>query len=235
MTPIAKLDVMSLFGTCQAGLAQRKITIDETSDFDDAEERMIAIGKSSFTPMLSSHFNDLSKDQAVWLILQKDGQDVGGVAARHDVLWSETLTEFWERSYRRFYKGSGELNASRNCDEINGDVVYMGEFFIAKHMRGSRNLLSLYTHLLFAYCALRWQPDWLYAFVRAEDVRRGYASECGFTRQYPGAHTWKKRPAGRAEGEYLVALPADDLARMAQFFRMRPSCLLGLDSLKSVE
>ncbi|WP_143152698.1 hypothetical protein [Marivita hallyeonensis] len=226
---------MTLFSMCQAGLAERGISIDETSDFGAAEARMTAIGKTSFTPMLSSEFNDLSKDRAVWLILQRDGTDIGGVAARLDTLWTERLTEFWARSYRRLYDGSGVLDGSRNCDEITGDVVYMGEFFIAKSARGSRNLLSLYTHLLFAYCALRWQPDWLYAFVRADDVRLGYASEYGFTRQYPGAHTWKTRPAGRAEGEYLVALPSEDLARMAQFFRMRPSCLLGVDSLKSVE
>jgi len=235
MTYVSNLDVMTLFSTCLVGLAERGITVQESSDFDACEARMRAIGKASFTPMLSSAFNDLSKDHAGWLILHRDGMDIGGVAARLDSLKSETLPAFWDRSYARMYDGAGALRASHACDEIRGNVMYMGEFFISKPARGSRHLLSLFTHLLFSYAALRWQPDWLYAFVRADDVRLGYASEYGFTRQYPGVHLWDKRPQGRAEGEYLVALPAHDLVRMAQFFRERPSCLLGLDSLSRVE
>ena len=235
MTLVANLNVMKLFSTCITRLEERGVSIDASSDFAACEDRMRAIGKASFTPMISSEYNDLSMDHAVWLILQLDGRDIGGVAARHDTLRRERLTEFWARSYNRLYKNSGRLEASLSCDEISGNVVYMGEFFITKDARGSRHLLSLYTHLLFAYCALRWQPDWLYAFIRADDVRRGYASEYGFTRQYPGAHTWSQRPSGRAEGEYVVALPSDDLTRMAQFFSEQPSCLLGVDSLKSVE
>ncbi|MFP7672882.1 hypothetical protein ACG74X_05940 [Marivita sp. S0852] len=235
MSIVSNLDVMTLFSTCLSGLAERGVSVHESSDFAQCEQRMTAIGKAGFTPMLSSDFNDLSKDHAGWLILHRDGRDIGGVAARLDSLNRESLSEFWARSYGRMYNGSGALKMSRNCDEIAGKVMYMGEFFIAKEARGSRHLLSLFTHLLFAYAALRWQPDWLYAFVRADDVRLGYASEYGFTRQYPGVHLWDKRPKGRAEGEYLVALPAGDLMRMAQFFRERPSCLLGVDSLKRVE
>lgn len=235
MPHVSNLDVMTLFSVCLSGLARRGIAVDESSDFATCEQRMNAIGKASFTPMLSSEFNDLSKDQAAWLILRRDGSDIGGVAARLDSLNSETLSDFWDRSYRRLYHGAGTLRNSRDCDEISGNVMYMGEFFIAKEARGSRHLLSLFTHLLFSYAALRWQPDWLYAFVRADDVRLGYASEYGFTRQYPGVHLWDKRPKGRAEGEYLVALPSGDLIRMAQFFREKPCCLLGLDSLNSVE
>jgi len=235
MSLVANLSVMKLFSTCITNLEARGITIDASSDFAECEDRMRAIGKASFTPMISSEHNDLSMDHAVWLILQNDGRDIGGVAARHDSLTRERLADFWQRSYHRLYKNAGRLEGSLNCDEIKGNVVYMGEFFIAKETRGSRHLLSLYTHLLFAYCALRWQPDWLYAFIRGDDVRRGYASEYGFTRQYPGAHTWSQRPSGRAEGEYVVALPSEDLMRMAQFFSERPSGLLGLDSLKSVE
>ncbi|WP_439523641.1 hypothetical protein [Marivita sp.] len=233
------LDLMKLFGACMRALEDKGITVEESCDFQSCEDRMLDIGKTSITPMLSSEHHDLSADNAVWLILRKDGKDIGGVAARHDILMSETLSSYWARSYARLYKGQGSLrpvaNHTRPCDEISGQVIYMGEFFIAKGVRGSRHLLSLYTHLLFSYCQLRWNSDWLYAFVRADDARRGYATEYGFTRQYPGAHLWGTLPKGRVDGEYLVAIQSRELADMAEFFKHHPSCLLGVDSLKSVE
>lgn len=239
MAKSAILDLMTFSSSCLHSLEERGITVEESSDFQACEDRMRAIGKKSITPMISCEHNDLSKDNAGWLILRKDGEDIGGVAARHDTLISETLSEFWERSYGRLYKGQGLLrvvsDGPRPCDEISGKVIYMGEFFIAEHMRGSRHLLSLYTHLLFAYCQLRWQSDWLYAFVRADDARLGYATEYGFTRQYPGAHVWGALPKGRAVGEYLVAIQSTELADMARYFNRHPSCLLGVDSLRRVE
>jgi hypothetical protein len=239
VTKTTILNLLKLFGTCIRGLEERGITLEESSDFQNCESRMQTIGKRTITPMISSIHNDLSKDHAAWLILRKDGADIGGVAARHDTLISETLSSFWARSYGRLYDGQGNLSHSRSnargFDEISGQVIYMGEFFIAKDMRGSRHLLSLYTHLLFAYCQLRWKPDWLYAFIRADDARLGYATEYGFTRQYPGAHVWGKLPPGRAIGEYLVAIQSGELLDMAQFFNDHPSSFLGVDSLKRVE
>lgn len=239
MAHTSVLEIMKLFSLCQQALEQRGITVEESSDFESCEARMLDIGKISITPMLSSEHHDLSTDNATWLILRKDGRDIGGVAARHDLLISETLSSYWARSYARLYRGQGALRpipgGTRPCDEISGRVIYTGEFFITKDMRGSRHLLSLYTHLLFSYCQLRWQPDWIYAFIRANDARRGYASEYGFTRQYPGAHIWQSLPKGRAIGEYLVAIQANELTDMARYFADHTSCLLGEDSLRRVE
>ncbi|OSQ45618.1 hypothetical protein [Marivita geojedonensis] len=239
MAKPAILNIAKFFGRCMQALEARGITVEESSDFETCEARMSAIGKQSITPMLSSAHHDLSKDHAVWLMLRKDGEDIGGVAARHDTLRSETLSEYWARSYGRLYKGKGRLRpvpeVHRACDELSGQVVYMGEFFITKEMRGSRHLLSLYTHILFSYCQLRWDPDWLYAFVRADDARKGYATEYGFTRQYPGAHLWDILPEGRAIGEYLVAISSREFRDMATYFDHHPSSLLGADSLRRVE
>ena len=138
MTYVSNLDVMTLFSTCLVGLAERGITVQESSDFDACEARMRAIGKASFTPMLSSAFNDLSKDHAGWLILHRDGMDIGGVAARLDSLKSETLPAFWDRSYARMYDGAGALRASHACDEIRGNVIY-GEVL---HLKARSRLTS---------------------------------------------------------------------------------------------
>jgi hypothetical protein len=127
------------------------------------------------------------------------------------------------------------LHAPAAASDIRGNVVYLGEFYFLPEVRGSRNLYSLFTHLLFCYSHIHWQPDWQYAFIRKPDVEKGFASLYGFTLQIPGAQTWLKPPGGRTSNEYLVALPRADLFHAAQFYTENPDCFLGEDKLKRVE
>ncbi len=233
------LEVMKLFSLCQSMLADRGISVVQTTRFESAEARARAMGKKSITPMLSCEFNDLSRDDAFWLFLQEDGLDIGCVAARRDSLLSENLSEYWERTNKRYYGASGSMatyaHALTAVSEIKGSVVYVGEFFIRGDARGSRNQLTLFTHLLFSYCAMKWQPDWIYAFVRRNDIRRGYGGEYGFNRQIPGAQIWPSPPPGRQSDEYLVAVTREELFHMAEVYCKNPDLLLSSDSLTKVE
>lgn len=233
------LEVMKLFSLCQKMLGERGISVVQTTQFESAECRARTMGKPSITPMLSSEFNDLSKDDAFWLFLQQDGMDMGCVAARRDNLASENLSEYWARTNKRYYGMTGGratyAHALAAVSEIKGSVVYVGEFFIRQNARGSRNQLTLFTHLLFSYCAMKWQPDWIYAFVRRNDIRRGYGGEYGFNRQIPGAQIWPSPPPGRQSDEYLVALTRTDLFHMAEVYCRNPDLLLSSDSLTKVE
>ena len=233
------LDIAKLFSLCQEKMQALDLGVSQTTDFHMAEERARAMGKSSFTPMLSSALNDLSRDDAFWMFLQQDGEDVGCVAARRDNLYSESLSEYWRRTQRRYY-GLSEDEVSHShapaaVNEIRGNVVYMGEFFIAKSARGSRNQLALFTHVLHSYAHLKWKPDWLYAFVRMKDNRRGYGVEYGFNRHIPMAQIWPSPPSGRQNGEYLTAISRDEILHMAASYWRNPELLLGADSLIKVE
>lgn len=76
------LDVAKLFSLCLDKMKERGLGLVQTTDFEEAEDRALAIGKQSFTPMLSSAHNDFSRDDAFWLFLQRRGKDIGCVAAR---------------------------------------------------------------------------------------------------------------------------------------------------------
>lgn len=231
--------VARFFSLCEQGLAARGLQIDPTTDFDSGEKRMVAMEKRGFTPMLSSQFHDLSKEDAFWLFLRKDGRDIAGVAARLDRLGSESLSDYWLRSYARLYgldtDGVSHLHAPAAVSNIRGKVAYLGEFYFYPFARGSRHLYSLFTHLLFCYCQLHWRPDWQYAFVRKKDVERGLASLYGYTLQLPGAQTWLTPVRGRTSNEYLVALPSEDLVHAARFYTGSPEYFLGEDTLSKVE
>lgn len=239
MDHASDLDVLKMFSRCNVELNARGLDLVEVTDFEAAEARAAEMGKRSVTPMLSASYNGLSRDDAFWLFLQKSGTDVGCVAARRDNLYKETLSEFWMRSHRRYYGLSGgeqsNTHAPAAVREIHGSVVYMGEFFLKKEARGSRNQLTLFTHALHSYCFAKWRPDWIYAFVRPEDVRRGYAAEYGFVHQVPVAQIWPEPPKGRQTGEYLVAISQRDLLHMASSYCRRPELLLSVDSLTRVE
>ncbi|SLN32286.1 hypothetical protein TRL7639_01406 [Falsiruegeria litorea R37] len=232
-------EVARLFALCEAELSAAELSIEPTVDFASAEKRMRALRKTSFTPMLSSQFHDLSKDDAFWLFLQRDGRDVAGVAARRDYLNSESLSSYWHRSYLRMYSSDGTEVSIRHAHpalrEIKGCVAYLGEFYFLPDERGSRNTMRILSHLLFAYCFIRWKPDWQYAFIRKKDVERGYASVYGFTLQIPGAQTWVADVPNRSSGEYLVAIRQADLFHMAGYYTANPQLFLGEDALTSVE
>lgn len=231
--------VARLFSRCEQELAARGIEIDPSTDFDQSEKRMIAMEKRGFTPMLSSQYHDLSKEDAFWLFLRKKGKDIAGVAARLDRLGSESLGDYWLRSYGRLYGLDPEevsyLHAPLAVSDIRGKVAYLGEFYVYPFARGSRNLYRLFTHLLFCYCQLHWRPDWQYAFIRKKDVERGLASVYGYTVQVPGAQTWLTPVRGRTSNEYLVALPSRDLVHTARYHTGSPENFLGEDTLSKVE
>jgi hypothetical protein len=233
------LDVAKLFSLCSEKLRGLDLSIAQTTDFHEAEERARDMGKATLTPMLSSDFNDLSKDDAFWLFLQRSGRDVGCVATRRDNLHSETLSEFWHRTQRRYYGLSANTashsHAPAAANDIKGNVVYLGEFFIAEAARGSRNQLTLFTHALHSYVHLKWKPDWLYAFVRMQDNRKGYGVEYGFNRHIPMAQIWPSPPPGRQNGEYLTAMSKDEILHMAYCYWRNPDLLLSADSLIKVE
>ena len=232
-------EVARLFALCEAELNSANLSIEPTADYASGEQRMRSLKKPSFTPMLSSQFHDFSRDDAFWLFLRRGDQDVAGVAARRDYLNSETLSSYWTRSYARMYASDGRNVSTRHAHpalhEIKGSVAYLGEFYFHPDERGSRHVMRLLSHMLFAYCFIRWKPDWQYGFIRKKDVERGYASVYGFTLQIPGAQTWIEDVPKRDSGEYLVAIRQEDLFHAAGYYSANPQLFLGEDALTSVE
>jgi hypothetical protein len=232
-------EVARLFALCEAELNSASLSIEPTVDFASGEQRMRSLRKSSFTPMLSSQFHDFSRDDAFWLFLRRGSEDIAGVAARRDYLNSESLSSYWHRSYTRMYSPEGRRmsvgHAHPAVNEIRGNVAYLGEFYFHPDERGSRNLMRILSHMLFAYCFIRWKPDWQYGFIRKKDVERGYASVYGFTLQIPGAQEWIEKAPGRDTGEYLVAIRQEDLFHAAGYYCANPQLFLGEDALTSVE
>ena len=59
------------------------------------------------------------------------------------------------------------------------------------------------------YCLifLKWSKlDWLYAFLRDRDVRRGAGWTYHFPRMYPMAHSWTSPPSDDSGNNWIAAM-----------------------------
>lgn len=222
-------NLLTLSHNCLAGLSASSVELLPVPSIIDFERRMAALGKPPNHPMMSPKWHDMSPVDSFAIMFEVDGQEIGGVAARCLDLGEDALAKHWQETYSRMYT-NGETSpvsgfsgaASR---EIRGRVVYLGELFLAEGWRKGVVDWRLVFHYLFALSYLKWRSDWIYGFVRQQDVMRGKASRYGFTRQYVGPQTWTKCVERRSSQEYLVAISRQDLFDAAAFYSASPEDL----------
>ena len=211
-------ELVEMSGYCLAAIRARGLRVHRVERLREFEERMRALGMPDPHPMLSARWNDFPGGQAAGLVLTRGGQDVGGVAAHYYDLGGQSLGDYWEESYRRLY-GKGDASpvyepAPLAETTITGKVVYLGQLFLTKAERDGVVSAALLRYIQ-AFCVIEWTPNWLYGFIRAEDVERGKAAQFGFTYQVPFAQLWRKEPETRFSTEYLVANDRRHVCHMA--------------------
>ncbi|CUH66846.1 hypothetical protein TG4357_02674 [Thalassovita gelatinovora] len=220
-------NLLKLGGLCLSGLGADGFELCATSDLSGFEAQMRDIGKPDSHPMISTRFHDFASDDVFGLYIKaRDGSVVAGMSARMVALGQDNLECHWRRSYARLYNNNGDapiVSRTSGAREISGRVVYQGELFAHPDWRGGKinvPLVMLYAHAL---TALKWRPDWIYAFMRIGGISR--ASEYGFSRQYLGAHMWLQDIERRTEQECLVAVRNDELCELAEFYLRNPGVL----------
>ncbi|SLN62156.1 hypothetical protein PEL8287_03382 [Roseovarius litorisediminis] len=181
------------------------------------------MGKGGLTAKLSGHFNDFTEESGFWLFMKEDGNYVAAVATRFDTIGRDSMPDYMIRTMRRHYPhGSGEtlLEFTRALPPgFHGRMAYIGELFVHPGRRGSLQKLRYFMMLLHSCIASKWQVDWVYAMMRDRDVKRGFATNYGFSMQLPGVAKWAKpMPAGRGDSEWLVALSSQHLEHMMHYY-----------------
>lgn len=215
--------LLSMAKICIDRVGSDLLTFSETDDLSDFERQMTGIGKEQCHPMVSDKLHDFASDDVFGLYIKADGVCIGGMVARLVRLGSDSLDRHLLRSYSRYYRDCGgspvtpRLNITR---QITGNVVYQGELFLSPNWRGGRVNVSAVMHYAHILSALKWQPDWIYAFMRIEGLP--HASGYGFTRQHVGALNWIEGHPRRSDKECLVALPLHEFIETAEYFVLRP-------------
>jgi len=208
------LSVALLAASCTNRLAEAKIFVEQSSDFDLAMRAIEMADKPYLTDFLSPRKNDFFEENSFWLIFNdEDGTPGGVIGSRMDQTGREPLSAYASRKLRNIFPDEDHVpirpdRLPRVADEIMGKVVYTGDLFLGPALR-TANRTNLRTIMLLQYCViyLKWTDfDWLYAFLRDRDVRRGATWMYHFPRTYPMAHSWTSPPSDQSGDNWLAAM-----------------------------
>ena len=177
-------------------------------DYEEIPGLVERTGRQKQSPMLSISRNDFAHGDAFWLFLMRDGEAVGGCAAKFSDLRDEPFDAYLRRTSKAQYGRKSDpiaTVAGPIVEDLRGRLIYVGELELHPEHRGKVNLLFAFMRLLHGLAADMWSEfDWIYAFVPKEHVKLcdGY----GFSWKLPRAITWVEPvPAGRLNSHWLVA------------------------------
>lgn len=210
----SQLKVSLLAAQCTNQLAEQGIFVEQSSDFEEAIRIVEFVDKPYLTDFMSPRKNDFFESNSFWLIFNdEEGQPGGMIGCRHDDTGREPLSRYAARKLRNIFPEEDHVairpdRLPRISDEIMGHVVYTGDLFLGNTFRSTnRNNLRLIMLLQYCLVFLKWsQFDWLYAFLRDRDVRRGAAWMYHFPRTYPMAHSWTSPPSDQSGNNWLAAM-----------------------------
>lgn len=162
-----------------------------SDDFAEIEHLVQQTGKPFRSPMFDLRRNDFHKGQAFCLFLVRDGEVIGGVAAKQVALGAESFWNYMQRVSERQFDMDAPLRAMAAPigERVRGNLVYFGELHFAERMRGRRSVLREHSRLAIVLAAMTWPDfDWMYALIPYE--HRSLQDVYGFAMITHHALTW---------------------------------------------
>ncbi|WP_297842842.1 hypothetical protein [uncultured Roseibium sp.] len=196
--------------------AQKGVRLQMSRDFALLESLLEQVPEKGLTEHFRRNLNTYSPQQAFWLGgFNQLGELVGLAAARLDQLGSWSLEKYWREYWSRCYpdaEGSPVQMSDRQyrfAKGIRGDVVYLGEMWVAKQ-HAVDGVSGPFSKAILLLSLLEWQFQAAYAWVRPAFLERGFAFKCGFTSTHPGI-IWEKGPATIDPDLHVMASSRSDL------------------------
>ena len=225
-----------------ARLRANGCSIEQTVDFAKIDAEMSLMEKGKMSLENNWLYSDLTPANAFYVVVRNaERKPIAMCAVRNYQLRNETLTGFLDRQYSRLY-GNGEnaLDTSMMppvSDEITGSVVYLGDFFVGREGRVSKEFNnSDFILLVYGLSMMQFDPDWLFGFARHRDAARGLMATYFMTRCYPFALNWKIETPTRQDSDWIIGMNRRDLTYLLDIFsagRLRPVNAVELVTNKS--
>ncbi|MEP2833510.1 MAG: hypothetical protein ABJL33_15375 [Hyphomicrobiales bacterium] len=217
------VELMDAYCDYRSQLRNEGFGIRPVLNFDEVIDVISDFEKIEITPRLSPLQNDFTTENSFWLLLEVDGNAIGGVCARVDELRGEPFNEYLIRTARRHYGEKGVVEVPDFLAENRyNTVAYIGEFFKKREYRGDVAASELFLKCAFCVLFLKWRPDWMYAFLRSHEVQKNACNRYGFSTQIPNAQTWLNPPHGRSSDEWLVGMTAAEFSHMVSCRSLYP-------------
>ncbi len=182
--------------------------IEYSNDFTRINEHAKHIGYEA-TPHFDPEKSDMVKTQSFWLGAYYDGECVGMVCCKRQMIAGESLDQFINRTWRRYYAGYANDQFSmktlqpRLVKDITGNLIYNGEFRVAKQHRNKGIGFALW-NIARITSFTQWQDtDWSYIIVKEQDYRSGLIAISQMSRQVENCFLWETPPTQEATGYAL--------------------------------
>ena len=188
---VPEYDAALLCAHLSDDLKQDGIYLEQCSDFEKIERFAADIKKPGILPILSPSDNDFFETNCFWLLAsayekngdpEQTGRPVGMIGMRRDQSGRESLKSYSERKLRTLFPTEANVAIRPDrlpsfADDIRGDIVYMGDLYFSSERRSAlvkRENMRKFATIAYSLIYLKWTDlDWLYAFLRDRDVRRG--------------------------------------------------------------
>ncbi len=195
----------------ESRLFQLGLRMEYGSDFDKFERFAEATDKR----VLSEHFqvalNTYTPENAFWLrAVTEEGETIALGAVRLDLLGAQTLDRHLAKYWKRCYPGELGNGATLATDqprylrEVSGRVCYLGELWVARLWQGKKVHIH-FSPLAMAIALQRWNPDWLYCWVRPKMWCKRYPLAYGFSAVHPVGVRWDEKPS-TIDSDLVMAL-----------------------------
>ena len=204
---------------CFQRLAQKQLSVEQVFEPRTMLKVIRELEKPYTTHQLHPDLNDFSSTNAFWLNILSEaetGEDgkaklVGTSGARCDIIREGEFTSFFEDQLKRLYGGSKNIPLKSTDHppefaEMQGTIVYLGDCFVLKEIRGAGFDKRFYTILLYITAMMQWDFDWLYLFITEKHARGGFASDYCLTTSYPTSLLWSEAPFYRSDSDHLALL-----------------------------
>ena len=211
------LETANRLGQLCQFLADKDFEIEELTDLSTIGEIANNMDKPYLTPMSSADHNDFTEMNHICLVARKNGKPIMMGCARLEDIGAEPVSSYWTRVFTRAY---GAPSSPPVISNINPEVernftrklVYFGDLFVAKGGRGNRSALRAFVAIGHLAVSLKWDPDWIYCFIRERDLMLGASAMYGFNRDFGSPFEWVDEPPHpRNRSEQLVALSRTDI------------------------
>ena len=161
-----------------------------------------------------ANFDFTSGNSFSLILFDEQDRLVATIAARKDCLGTTSLAQLLNKQYPRILGGiTGSQHAPR-AHEIKGDVVYQGDFWIARKHK-VKGLGYLLPRLSLLVSLSRFEPDFCYAVVAPRMAEAWLPTKSGYACCQTNLIDWTVVPEGTNENFALVYSNHSDLQHLA--------------------
>lgn len=190
-TPSLEVDAARFISAHHRFFESKGIRIECSDDFDDlCEICRDTKGKTPVNAFFDPSLVDTPAHRGLWISGRDDAGDLVHVQAmRCDDLGWTTLGDWWRVHWRRIYDCPMSPKQHPVAENINGRVVFHGEFWIDRR-EARKRLNSALLRFALAVAFMRWKPDYLYALTTERISTAGFPARGGYKHKSEAAVDW---------------------------------------------